>query len=223
MLNWSKIDTVLLDMDGTLLDLHFDNHFWLELIPRAHAQRQGLSLEQARADILARYEAVMGQIEWYCLDYWQEQLQLPIMELKREVQHLISVREDVPAFLQALKDADKELVLLTNAHPDSLSLKIERTQLSGTQFDGYLDKVISTHEYGVSKESQSLWHQVQADIGFDKTRTLFVDDSLSVLAAAKKYGIGHLLAINNPDSQQPPREITDYLAISDYRTLLPIK
>ncbi|KZN37161.1 haloacid dehalogenase [Pseudoalteromonas luteoviolacea S2607] len=222
MLNWSNIDTVLLDMDGTLLDLHFDNHFWLEIIPKAHAIKQGISLEQARADILARYDAVMGQIEWYCLDYWQTQLQLPIMELKREVQDLISVREDVPDFLQALKSAGKELILLTNAHPDSLSLKIERTQLSGTQFDGYLDKVISTHQYGVSKESQSLWQQVQADLKFDKARTLFVDDSLSVLAAAKQYGIGHLLAIENPDSQQAPREITDYPAISDYRTLLPI-
>ncbi|TQF72724.1 GMP/IMP nucleotidase [Pseudoalteromonas luteoviolacea] len=222
MLNWSNIDTVLLDMDGTLLDLHFDNHFWLEIIPKAHAVKQGISLEQARADILARYDAVMGQIEWYCLDYWQAQLQLPIMDLKREIQDLISVREDVPEFLQALKAAGKELILLTNAHPDSLSLKIERTQFSGTQFDGYLDKVISTHQYGVSKESQSLWQQVQADLKFDKARTLFVDDSLSVLAAAKQYGIGHLLAIENPDSQQAPREITDYLAISDYRTLLPI-
>lgn len=217
MLNWSKIDTVLLDMDGTLLDLHFDNHFWLDVIPKAHAVKQGLTLEQARADILARYEAVMGQIEWYCLDYWQQQLQLPIMELKREIQHLISVREDVPAFLQALKAAGKELILLTNAHPDSLSLKVERTQ-----FDQYLDKLISTHSYGVSKESQQLWQQVQADLGFDKDRTLFVDDSLTVLAAAREYGIGHLLAIANPDSQQPHNDITDYPAICDYRTLLPI-
>ncbi|ALU43468.1 GMP/IMP nucleotidase [Pseudoalteromonas rubra] len=217
MLNWSKIDTVLLDMDGTLLDLHFDNHFWLDVIPKAHAVKQGLTLEQARADILARYEAVMGQIEWYCLDYWQQQLQLPIMELKREIQHLISVREDVPAFLQALKAAGKELILLTNAHPDSLSLKVERTQ-----FDQYLDKLISTHSYGVSKESQQLWQQVQADLGFDKNRTLFVDDSLTVLAAAREYGIGHLLAIANPDSQQPHNDITDYPAICDYRTLLPI-
>lgn len=217
MLNWSKIDTVLLDMDGTLLDLHFDNHFWLDVIPKAHAVKQGLTLEQARADILARYEAVMGQIEWYCLDYWQQQLQLPIMELKREIQHLISIREDAPEFLQAMKDAGKELILLTNAHPDSLSLKIERTQ-----FDQYLDKLVSTHSYGVSKESQQLWQQVQADLGFDKSRTLFVDDSLAVLAAAKEYGIGHLLAIANPDSQQPNKEITDYPAICDYRTLLPI-
>ncbi|MBE0348089.1 MULTISPECIES: GMP/IMP nucleotidase [Pseudoalteromonas] len=217
MLNWSNIDTVLLDMDGTLLDLHFDNHFFLDVVPKAHAKRQGLTLEAARADILARYEAVMGQIEWYCLDYWQEQLQLPIMELKREVQHLISVRDDVPEFLDALRKSGKQLILLTNAHPNSLSLKIERTQ-----FDQYLDKLVSTHEYGVSKESQELWHQVEQDLGFDKSRTLFVDDSISVLNAAKKFGIGHLLAVANPDSQQPDREIKEYLSVSDYRTLLPI-
>ncbi|MEI5640231.1 MULTISPECIES: GMP/IMP nucleotidase [unclassified Pseudoalteromonas] len=217
MLNWSNIDTVLLDMDGTLLDLHFDNHFFLEVVPRAHAKRQGLSLEAARADILDRYEAVMGQIQWYCLDYWQEQLQLPIMELKREIQHLISIRDDVPDFLQALRKSGKQLILLTNAHPDSLSLKIERTQ-----FDQYLDKLVSTHEYGVSKESQLLWQQVEKDLGFDKSRTLFVDDSLSVLAAAKEFGIGHLLAVANPDSQQPEKQISDYLSVSDYRTLPPI-
>lgn len=217
MLNWSNIDTVLLDMDGTLLDLHFDSHFWLTVIPREHAKKQNITLAEATADIMKRYEAVGGQIQWYCLDYWQAQLDLPIMALKREIQHLITIREDTPAFLNALKSAGKELILLTNAHPDSLSLKIERTQ-----FDQYLDKIISTHEYGVSKESQSLWQQVQADLQFDKTRTLFVDDSLAVLDAAKQYGIAHLLAVANPDSQQPANNITGYHAITDYRTLLPL-
>ena len=217
MLNWSKIDSVLLDMDGTLLDLHFDNHFWLNVIPEQLAKKHNISVAEAFSDIEKRYQAVEGKIQWYCLDYWQKELDLPIMELKREIQHLITVRDDVPEFLKALKAAGKELILLTNAHPDSLSLKVERTQ-----FDQYLDKLISTHEYGVSKESQNLWQQVQTDLGFDKSRTLFVDDSLSVLASAKKFGIEHLLAIANPDSKQPVRDITGYLSITDYRTLLPI-
>ena len=32
--DWSCIEVVCLDMDGTVLDLHFDNLFWLEVLPR---------------------------------------------------------------------------------------------------------------------------------------------------------------------------------------------
>ncbi|WP_350586755.1 GMP/IMP nucleotidase [Pseudoalteromonas sp. RB2-MNA-CIBAN-0110] len=215
MLNWSKIDTVLLDMDGTLLDLHYDSHFWLNVIPAQHALARGISLDAAKADILKCYQAVSGQIQWYCLDYWEQQLSLPIMELKRESQHLIKMREDVPHFLTELKKAGKELILLTNAHPESVMLKFEHTAI-----DNYLDGVVSTHEYGVSKEQQSLWHQVQKDLGFNKQRTLFVDDSVPVLNAAREYGIEHLLAVANPDSQQPHNEIADYLSVTDYRKII---
>ncbi|MBQ4834436.1 GMP/IMP nucleotidase [Pseudoalteromonas sp. MMG010] len=215
MLNWSKIDTVLLDMDGTLLDLHFDSYFWLNVIPEQIAITQNISLDAAKADIAKRYQAVHGQIQWYCLDYWQEQLKLPIMDLKREHQHLIKVREDVPYFLTELRKAGKELILLTNAHPENMVLKFEHTAI-----DNYLDGVISTHQYGVSKEQQSLWHQVHNEIGFDKQRTLFVDDSEAVLNAAKDYGIAHLLAVANPDSQQPSKEIASYLNVTDYRTII---
>ncbi|WP_024605631.1 MULTISPECIES: GMP/IMP nucleotidase [unclassified Pseudoalteromonas] len=215
MLNWSKIDTVLLDMDGTLLDLHYDSHFWLNVIPAQHALARGISLDAAKADILKRYQAVSGQIQWYCLDYWEQQLSLPIMEFKRESQHLIKMREDVPHFLTELKKAGKELILLTNAHPESVMLKFEHTAI-----DNYLDGVVSTHEYGVSKEQQSLWHQVQKDLGFNKQRTLFVDDSVPVLNAAREYGIEHLLAVANPDSQQPHNEIADYLSVTDYRKII---
>jgi len=216
MLNWSKIDTVLLDMDGTLLDLHFDNHFWLHVIPEQHAIMQNISLTDAKADIHSRYQAVHGLIQWYCLDYWEQQLNLPIMELKRQTQHLIKVREDVPAFLTAMRKAGKELILLTNAHPESVMLKFEQTDI-----DNFLDGVVSTHQYGVSKESQHLWQQVHADLGFDKQRTLFVDDSLSVLNAAREFGIGHLLAVANPDSKQPHNEINDYLSITDFSNIHP--
>ena len=142
-------------------------------------------------------------------------MQLPITELKREVMHKIAMRADVPAFLQALKDSGREVVLVTNAHPGSLSLKIERTELSN-----YIDVLISTHEFGVTKESQALWHKLQQRLGFDPARTLFVDDSLPILQAAADFGIRHLLAVANPDSQQPVRDITDFASITDYSVLL---
>jgi len=215
MLDWADIDTVLLDMDGTLLDLHFDNYFWLEHLPSRWSEISGISLADAKAQLRAEYAVLQGKLEWYCLDYWGKRLQLPITELKREVMHKIAMRADAPAFLQALKESGRDVVLVTNAHPDSLSLKIERTELSN-----YIDVLISTHEFGVTKESQALWHRLQQRLGFNPQRTLFVDDSLPILQAAADFGIRHLLAIANPDSQQPVRQINDFAAVTDYSVLL---
>ena len=41
LLPWSGIDTILLDMDGTLLDLHYDNHFWQVYVPEKFAEKPG--------------------------------------------------------------------------------------------------------------------------------------------------------------------------------------
>ena len=97
---WAEIDTVLLDMDGTLLDLHFDTHFWLEHVPLRYAEANKLSPEMAREQLMKRYRQAEGKLEWYCVDFWSEQRGLDIEFLKQEVDHLISVRPDVIRFLQ---------------------------------------------------------------------------------------------------------------------------
>ena len=129
--------------------------------------------------------------------------------------HKIAMRADVPEFLTALKHSGRNIVLVTNAHPDSLSLKIERTELAS-----YIDTLISTHEFGVTKENWALWQKLQQRLGFNPERTLFVDDSLPILKAAQDFGIKHLLAVANPDSQQLSRQITEFPAITDYSVLL---
>src|ERR1700736_1757228 len=64
-IDWSKIDTVLLDMDGTLLDLRFDNWFWQELIPSHYAAQNGLSAPDALGLLNPRFHAVRGTMQWY--------------------------------------------------------------------------------------------------------------------------------------------------------------
>jgi len=214
-LAWKNIHTVLLDMDGTLLDLHFDNHFWLEHVPKKLAEKNGISLQAAKHIIAVETQQVIGTLSWYCLDFWAEKLDLDIIEAKREIEHLISIREDSLPFIDALKASGRDVILVTNAHPDSLSLKVEQTQL-----DNHIDQLISTHEFSVTKESQVLWQKLQAKLGFNPEHTLFVDDSLGILKAAQNFGIKHLLAVSNPDSQKPVRQISEFPSIQDYRYLL---
>jgi len=218
MLDWSKISTVLLDMDGTILDLHYDTYFWLHHLPLRYSESAQISVDEAHQKLTKHYKEVFGTINWYCLDYWAEQTELPIVDLKREIQHLIKLREDAHDFLVALKESGRKIVLVTNAHPDSLALKIERTQL-----DKYFDTLYSTHEFGVTKESQLLWERLQVKEGFELNSTLFVDDSLPILDSARHYGIKHLLAVANPDSKAPVTDeslLGDYPWITDYRDII---
>lgn len=216
-LPWHQIDTVLLDMDGTLIDLHFDNHLWQQLVPERYAEQLGLPLDEAKAQIDVHYHAVNGTLNWYCVDYWSETLGLDIRALKQELLAKIQWRPHAIPFLAELRAAGKQLVLFTNAHPASLSVKDAQLGLAE-----HLDLMVSTHELGWSKESQHCWQALAERLAFDPARTLFVDDCERILRAAADYGIGYQLAIQNPDSSKPEQSITAFPAIRDYAELLPL-
>ena len=217
MIHWNEIDTVLLDMDGTLLDLHFDNYFWLEHLPQKYAEHHGIAKPEALAKLSKQMAAKVGQLEWYCLDYWSELTGLPIAQLKHDVSHKIQFRPNVPDFLDAVRKAGKRSVIVTNAHRDSVDLKMHHTGL-----DAMVDRIISSHDYGYAKEDQAFWHSLSQDEGFEKSRAVLIDDSLAVLESAKRYGIGHLMCIHEPDSQKPKRQITDFHSIDAFTDVLPV-
>lgn len=212
---WSEIDTVLLDMDGTLLDLHFDNHFWLEYLPRRYAEHHGISRAMADLELKPLFEAHAGKLTWYCLDFWSAELKLSVSALKREVAHLIALKPDADRFLAALRQTGKRVALITNAHRDSLSLKLEKVELAP-----WFDRLISSHDYGFPKEDQQFWFALQQNFPFNPARTLFIDDSLPILRSAGRYGIAHLLGVRRPDSRQPPRDTAEFEAVETYRELL---
>jgi putative hydrolase of the HAD superfamily len=214
MIDWQHIDTVFLDMDGTLLDLYFDNHFWQEFIPKRYAEEHGLSYAEADRIMQEKYANVVGTMDWYCVDYWTEQLSLDIEALKREIAHYIAVHPHVEDFLQRLHQSDKQVWLVTNAHQKSLNLKMQKTSL-----DRYFDQIVCSHDYGRPKEDTGFWQALLEDIPYDPARTLLVEDSLSVLQSAREYGIGHLLAITHPDSKQSGRVIEDYDAVPDFEQI----
>jgi len=215
VLPWQQIDTVLLDMDGTLLDLHFDNHFWLTHLPQRYAEHHGVSLALAQAELLPLFRQHAGTLNWYCTDFWSRELRLSIRDLKREVAHLIALRADAELFLRALREAGKRVVLITNAHRDSLSLKLERVELAP-----WFERLISSHDYGFPKEDQQFWFALRQDVDFDPARSLFIDDSLPILRSAGRFGVAHLLAVRQPDSRAGPKDTEEFAAVEDYRELV---
>ena len=216
MIDWHGVDTVLLDMDGTLLDLHFDNHFWQEHVPARYAERHGLPPAEARRRLVDVYRAKAGTLDWYCVDFWTRELQLDIARLKEEVAHLIAVHPDVPRFLQALRSAGKGVALVTNAHRKSLSLKMARTGLAA-----HFDLLITAHEVGLPKEEPAFWPALRAVLPYDPARTLLIDDSLPVLRAARQAGIAHLLAVYRPDTRQPDKAVEEFAALRHFAEIMP--
>ncbi len=216
MIDWQQIDTVFLDMDGTLLDLHFDNYFWLQHVPQRYAQSRSISLEQAKQELFSRYKDVEASLEWYCVDHWSRELGLDIVLLKQEVEHLISVHPHVVEFLDAMRRLQKKTLLVTNAHQKSLALKMDRTKLAG-----HLDGIVCSHDLGYPKESDEFWERLQQLVPFDKRRTLFVDDSPSVLHAAQRYGLGWLLMVLRPDTKGPVKTSDQFPAIHDFSEIMP--
>lgn len=211
MINWNNIDSVFLDMDGTLLDLHFDNYFWLTHLPKRYSDIKGVSKSEANETLLKLIKQEEGTLNWYCLDFWTETLGVNITELKQEIQHLIAFRPHVKTFLQELQDSRHRVVLVTNAHNKSLNLK-----LSITGLDHYVDAIICSHDLKLPKENPLFWEKLQAIEPFDKTRTMLIDDSLAVLKSAQEYGIQHIYSIVQPDSQKPPRSNEEFPSIDRF-------
>jgi len=175
-----------------------------------------VALEQAKAQLMERYQALMGTIDWYSIDYWTRELGLDIALLKEEVDHLIAIHPYVTEFLDAVRQAGKRVVLVTNAHMKSLELKMDRTRLGG-----HFDRLICAHDLGLPKEAPDFWHKLQEVEAFAPQRTLLVDDSLPVLRSAREYGIEWLLAVYEPDSRAPRRDVAEFEAIETFRDILP--
>lgn len=215
-LPWSDIDTLLLDMDGTLLDLAFDNYFWLELVPMEYAARSGLSIEQARAEVMSRYEPVVGTLPWYCLDHWTRELELDLAVLKHQHRHRIRWLPDARAFLAGARQLGKRLVLVTNAHRKTLGIKSAQTGV-----ENWMDSIVSSHDYGVEKEHPDFWKQLESEQAIDRQRSVLIEDSLAVLATAKAFGIAHTIAIRRPDTTQQSREVDGFTAVDGVANLIP--
>jgi 5'-nucleotidase len=214
-LPWPELNWVLLDMDGTLLDKHFDDYFWETLVPREYARRQGMDLALARDLVFARYQREEGTLNWTDIDFWSRELGLDIPALKEGIRHLIEVHPDSEAFLGFLRSKGKPVALVTNAHYKTLNLKMNHTGLLG-----YFNEVISSFDLGAPKEEVRFWAILHQRLGFDPAATLLVDDNAEALAAARTFGIRYPIFKAKSSSQQDSAHHPDFLSIASFHELM---
>ena len=212
---WESVDTVLLDMDGTLLDLRFDNWFWGSLIPSRYAAANGLSEAETHVLLGSKFTNVAHTLQWYCIAYWTRELGLDIRALKREELRRVGFLPGAETFLRRLRSSGKRVVLVTNSHPATLAIKDEQVAL--TQ---YFDACYSSHPFAAPKEDAAFWPRLAAREEFSPARTLFIDDSLRVLECARNFGIAHLRAVRCPDTGAPPQATGSFTAIDGVAELL---
>jgi len=216
IIDWNSIDTVLLDMDGTLLDRRFDDHFWLEHVPRRWAARNNVLVSHARTQLHALFRSQEQTLNWTDLDYWSERLGLDIPLLKREVDHLIAVHPHVVEFLQFLRQQKKSIWLVTNAHSKTVDLKMATTRID-THFDG----IVSAHQVGLPKEDPCFWGELQRFVSYDPLRTLLGEDSETNLATAGEYGIAYLIYVSRFSSVVHPEPSARFSSIEQFNALIP--
>lgn len=211
----ADVDTVMLDMDGTILDLAYDNFIWLEQVPAAYAAHHELPEDAARKILFDWFGSKRGTLDWYCLDHWSERLGLDVVALHREHRERIVYLPGARELLEVVAASELRVLLTTNSHPSTLTLKDEVTGLSR-----YFDGIYHAHALGYPKEQQAYWHALSEEVEFDPDRALFIDDTASVLRGALEYGIGHLLQIRRPDSRNAPREDLRFESIDSLGDLI---
>ena len=213
--SWRDFDTVLLDMDGTILDLAFDNYFWRELVPRCFARSAGISEASARAHVYDHYARREGTLEWYCLDHWAAEFGIDLRSLKRASSQRVRYLPGAREFLAAARTHHCRVMLVTNAHADALAVKKGVAGLAV-----WIDEFVTSHEIGYAKEDEEFWPLLCEHHALEPASTLLIDDSFPVLAAAADFGIAGLIGISRPDSRKPARVIDGFRCIDNIGALL---
>jgi len=210
-----EIEFVLLDMDGTLLDLYFDDYFWGHLVPERYAEKHNMTFGAAKEYLFRTYKSQERTLNWCDIDYWSRQLNLDIPALKEQVKHLIEVHPHVIDFLKMLRKKGKKVFLLTNAHYKTINLKFRKTRIGR-----YFDSVLCSFDVGYPKEYIQFWQEAEKRLGFNKARSLFIDDTEEVLRVARDYGVRYLLFKAVANSRSEPKRSDEFMTIYDFRELM---
>lgn len=207
---------VVLDMDGTLLDLAFDDRVWNQVLPARLAARRGCPVEEVRLEVAATLGSVRGTLPWYCLDHWESQFGVSLHALEEELAGYIALRPGTLDFLGFLREHRVRTILATNAHPASLARKMARTGIAM-----FFDALVSAHSLGLPKEDPAFWPALCALAEMAPHDCVFVDDNAAVLDAARIAGVRHVFGVRHPSSTGAEKIFPTYASVDRLSELIP--
>jgi len=209
-MKWNSIETFFLDLDGTLLDLAYDNYFWHEHIPNIYAKKNNIDFKQAKNEFEEMYKEKRNTLNWYSLNYWSEKIDIDLEFEVLNTRNRIKVFPGVTNFLTNLKINNIRAIMLTNCPRNMLNIKITQTKLWG-----YFDEIISSEDYGFSKESTKFWEYLDKELTYRKNKTVFIDDNQDVLKFSYNNNIKNIFCINFPDSNKDKQIINDFRSLDN--------
>lgn len=207
---------VVLDMDGTLLDLAFDDRVWNQVLPARLATRRGCPVDEVRAEVAATLGSVRGTLPWYCLDHWEARFGVSLHGLEEELAAYIALRPGTLDFLGFLRDHRIRTILATNAHPASLARKMARTGIAV-----FFESLVSAHTLGLPKEDPAFWAALSEAAELTPADCVFIDDNAAVLDSARKAGVRHLFGVRTPSSSGAEKTFPIYASVDRLSELIP--
>lgn len=207
--------TIIFDMDGTLLDLAYDDFIWNELLPQRYAQTHACSLAKSTQILTEFYQQHNHTLNWYSSKFWTAKIGVDVLAMQIEHQHRVAYRLGCLELLGYLKAHGYPCWLATNADCAGLAFKLKKMGLAA-----YFDVIVSSETLGHAKEELEFWHTLHQKHPFSIHHCYFIDDTEKVLNSAKKFGIQHLFSIAQPSSKRAARLASSHPMLNQLTDLI---
>jgi putative hydrolase of the HAD superfamily len=166
-----RIKVVSFDREGTVVTPDFSLAVWYEGIPSLYAERNGVSIEQAKMQVWEEYEKVGSQrLEWYDIKHWFRYFGLDgYQELLAGFRDKVSYYSETLSVLSSLGEV-YPLVLATGTSREFLLYLL-------SEIDGCFVRVFSSVSDYRQLKTSSFYLKVCQEMGVSPEEMAHVGDS----------------------------------------------